>query len=327
MTGVEDGGTADRGTVLQVCPLLPTLETALATHHHTVRLAELPDPDAYLRDHGREVVAAVTSARIGVPNDLMDALPALRAIVHFGVGYETTDVARARARGIDVSNTPDVLTDCVADLAVGGLIDLMRRLSAADRFVRRGAWASDTFPLSVKVSGKRVGILGLGRIGRAIARRLEGFGAELLYHSRTSVEDVSYRFLPSPSALAAECDALVVAVSAGAATQGLVSASVLDALGPRGYLVNVSRGSVIDEPALVSALVKGGIAGAALDVFAHEPDVPRALLDLDTVVLLPHIASATHETRQAMGELTFRNLHRFMTEGTLVTPVPTAASS
>ncbi|MDT0543541.1 MULTISPECIES: 2-hydroxyacid dehydrogenase [Streptomyces] len=311
------------GTVLQVCPLLPSLETALAEHHHTVKLADLPDPAAYLRDHGGEVVAAVTSARIGVSNDLMDALPALRAIVHFGVGYETTDVSRARARGIDVSNTPDVLTDCVADLAVGALIDVMRRLSAADRFVRRGAWASDAFPLAAKVSGKRVGVLGLGRIGRAIARRLEGFGVELLYFSRTPVEDVRYRRVSSPTELAAECDALVVAVAGGGATQGLVSAEVLEALGPRGYLVNVSRGSVIDEPALVDALVNGGIAGAALDVFADEPHVPKALLDLDTVVLLPHIASATHETREAMGELTFRNLHHFMTEGTLVTPVPT----
>ncbi|MFJ9586143.1 2-hydroxyacid dehydrogenase [Streptomyces acidicola] len=315
---------AHHGTVLQVCPLLPTLETALAAHHHTVRLAELPDPEGYLRDRGGEVAAAVTSARIGVPDDLMDALPGLGAIVHFGVGYETTDVVRARARGIDVSNTPDVLTDCVADLAVGALIDVMRRLSAADRFVRRGAWTSAAFPLSAKVSGKRVGILGLGRIGRAIARRLEGFGAELLYHSRTPATDVDYAYLSSATALAAACDVLVVAVSGGGATQGLVSADVLDALGPQGHLVNVSRGSVVDEPALVSALVKGTIAGAALDVFAHEPEVPPALLELDSVVLLPHIASATHETREAMGELAFRNLHQFMTEGTLVTPVPAA---
>ncbi|MGO4424687.1 NAD(P)-dependent oxidoreductase, partial [Streptomyces sp. MCAF7] len=164
--------------------------------------------------------------------------------------------------------------------------------------------------------------LGLGRIGRAISRRLEGFDVELLYCSRTPVEDVSYRRVSTPTELAAECDALVVAVSGGGATQGLVSASVLDALGPQGYLVNVSRGSVIDEPALVNALVGGGIAGAALDVFADEPRVPKDLLDLDTVVLLPHIASATHETREAMGELTFRNLHRFMTEGSLLTPVP-----
>lgn len=239
-------------------------------------------------------------------------------------GYETTDVPRARARGIEVSNTPDVLTDCVADLAVGALIDVLRGLSAADRYVRRGDWVPGGFPLTTKVSGKRVGILGLGRIGRAIARRLEGFGVELTYHSRTAADDVPYGYADSPRALAAGADVLVLVIAAagGAGTRGLVSADVLEALGPRGYLVNIARGSVIDEPALVTALVAGGIAGAALDVFADEPRMPPALLGLDTVVLLPHIASGTHETREAMGELAFRNLHQFMTEGTLVTPVP-----
>ncbi|MFE2639722.1 2-hydroxyacid dehydrogenase [Streptomyces scopuliridis] len=326
MTGTQDTlattPSAPRGTVLQVCPLLPSLETALATHHRTVRLTDRSDAAGYLAEHGDEVVAAVTSARIGVPNDLMDALPRLGAIVHFGVGYETTDVRRARARGIEVSNTPDVLTDCVADLAVGGLIDVMRRLAAADRYVRRGDWIPNGFPLTTKVSGKRVGILGLGRIGRAIAQRLAGFGVELSYHSRTAVEDVPYRYAESPRALAADADVLVIAASGGAGTHHLVSADVLAALGPEGYLVNVARGSVIDEGALVSALVERRIAGAALDVFANEPRVPAPLLELDTVLLLPHIASATHETREAMGELAFRNLHRFMTEGTLITPVP-----
>ncbi|TXL89969.1 2-hydroxyacid dehydrogenase [Streptomyces sp. IB2014 016-6] len=315
--------TAPRdGTVLQVCPLPASLESALAAHHRTVRLPEPADAAAYLREHGNEVVAAVTRARTGVSHDLMDALPRLGAIVNFGVGYETTDVPRARALGIQVSNTPDVLTDCVADLAVGALIDVMRRLSAADRYVRRGDWVPGGFPLTTRVSGKRVGILGLGRIGRAIARRLEGFDVELSYHSRTAVTDVPYSYADSPQALAAGADVLVVAAAGGAGTRDLVSAEVLEALGPRGYLVNVARGSVIDEPALVAALVKGGIAGAALDVFVDEPRVPPALLELDTVVLLPHIASGTHETREAMGELAFRNLHRFMTEGTLVTPVP-----
>ncbi|MEV0778311.1 2-hydroxyacid dehydrogenase [Streptomyces sp. NPDC050433] len=313
------------GTVLQVCPLPASLESALAAHHRTVNLAALSDPDEYLREHGDEVVAVVTRARTGVSHELMDALPRLGAIVHFGVGYETTDVPRARARGIQVSNTPDVLTDCVADLAVGALIDVMRRLSAADRYVRRGDWVPGGFPLTTKVSGKRVGILGLGRIGRAIGRRLEGFGVELAYHSRAVVDDVPYHYAESPRALAAGADVLVVAAAGGDGTRGLVSADVLEALGPRGYLVNVARGSVIDEPALVDALVKGRIAGAALDVFADEPHVPPALVELDTVVLLPHIASGTHETRAAMGELAFRNLHRFMTEGSLVTPVPATA--
>lgn len=310
------------GTVLQASPLLPALEEALSERYRTVRLHELPDPTAHVRDHGDDVVAVVTSARTGVSDALMDALPRLRAIVHFGVGYETTDVARARARGIDVSNTPDVLTDCVADLAVGALIDVMRRLTAADRYVRAGSWAGAPFPLASRVSGKRVGILGLGRIGRAVAERLEGFGTDLAYCSRVPVAGVTHRHVPTARELAEWCDALVVTVAGGAGTRALVSAEVLAALGPRGYLVNVARGSVVDEPALVEAVTHGRIAGAALDVFADEPHVPRELLESDRVVLLPHIASATRETRAAMGDLALRNLRHFMAEGVLLTPVP-----
>ncbi|MEY9486084.1 hydroxypyruvate reductase [Streptomyces calvus] len=324
-TDITPGAPAPPATLLQVSPLLPGLERALADRYPAVRLHELPDPAAYLRDHGDTVTAAVTSARTGVGDALMDALPRLGAIVHFGVGHETTDVVRARARGIDVATTPDVLTDCVADLAVGGLIDSMRRLSAADRYVRAGGWTAAPFPLATRVSGKRVGILGLGRIGRAVARRLEGFGTQVSYCSRTPVPGVPYRYLPTAEALAAACDALVVTVAGGAATGGLVSAAVLDALGPAGHLVNVARGSVVDEPALVTALRTGRIAGAALDVFADEPHVPRELLESDRVVLLPHIASATHETREAMADLVLRNVERFMTAGVLLTPVPASA--
>lgn len=297
-------------TVLQVCPLLPSLEAALRADFEVVG-----EPSA-------GVVAAVTSSRWGVSNELMDRLPGLRAIVHFGVGFETTDVARARARGIVVSNTPDVLTDCVADLAVGGLVDVMRGLSAADRFLRRGGWRAGQFPLAVKVSGCRVGILGLGRIGLAIARRLAAFDCRVSYHSRRVVAGVPYRRVRSPVELAAAVDVLVVATSGGAGTAGLVSGEVLSALGPAGFLVNVARGSVVAEDALVAALTSGGIAGAALDVFADEPNVPAELVGLDNVVLLPHIGSATVETREAMGELAFRNLRQFMMDGTLVTPVP-----
>jgi lactate dehydrogenase-like 2-hydroxyacid dehydrogenase len=268
------------------------------------------------------VVAAVTTSRFGLDAARLDALPSLGAIVHFGVGYETTDVAYARARGVVVGNTPDVLTDCVADLAVGGLIDVMRRLSAADRFVRRGDWVRGQFPLAVRVTGRRVGVLGLGRIGRAVAHRLEGFDARLGYHSRRRVPGVPYRFFESPVALAAASEVLVVATSGGGGSAGLVSAEVLAALGPAGFLVNVARGSVVDEAALVAALSTGGIAGAALDVFADEPRVPESLCALDNVVLLPHIGSATVETRAAMADLVFANLARFMADGTLVTPVP-----
>ncbi|GAA3934012.1 2-hydroxyacid dehydrogenase [Actinomadura viridis] len=306
--------------VLQVGPLLPSLHRNLVEHYDAVLLDE--QPDGYLDRHGADFVAVVTTARVGVDRALMDRLPRLRAVVNFGVGYDTTDVVTAAERGIAVSNTPDVLTDCVADTAVGGLIDVMRRFAAADRFVRRGDWARGQYPLAAKVSGKRIGILGLGRIGRAIARRLEGFDAEIAYHSRSRVEGVSYIYAESPEKLAAWSDALIVATSGGAGTRGLVSAAVLEALGPDGYLVNVARGSVVDEPALVAALTGGRLAGAALDVFADEPNVPAALLDLDSVLLLPHIASATRETREAMGDLAFRNLRQFLEKGVLVTPVP-----
>lgn len=304
----------DAKTVLQVCPLQESLERELS-RYDPVRLFERPD---FLATHGHEVVAAVTSSRHGVTPEQLDLMPRLGAIVHFGAGYEATDVELARSRGVLVSNTPDVLSDCVADLAVGGLIDVMRGMSAADRFVRAGGW---DFPLATKVSGKRVGILGLGGIGRAIARRLEGFDLRISYHSRREVPGVRYAYAPSAVALAAEVDALVVATSGGPGTRGLVSADVLAALGPRGYLVNIARGSVVDEPALVSALVEGRLAGAALDVYADEPNVPAELLGLDNVVLFPHIASGTRETRKAMGDLVLENLRRFMADGTLVTPV------
>jgi lactate dehydrogenase-like 2-hydroxyacid dehydrogenase len=306
--------------VLQVGPLLPSLHRNLREAYDTVLLDE--QPPGHLDEHGAGYAAAVTTARYGVGRELMDRLPRLKVIVNFGVGYDTTDVGAAAERGIAVSNTPDVLNDCVADTAVGGLIDVMRRFAAADRFVRRGDWARGQFPLAAKVSGKRIGILGLGRIGRAVARRLEGFGMEIAYHSRSRVEGVPYARAESPEKLAAWSDALIVTTSGGAGTRGLVSAAVLDALGPEGYLVNVARGSVVDEPALVSALTEGRLAGAALDVFADEPNVPAALLGLDSVLLLPHIASATRETREAMGELAFRNLKCFLEDGRLVSPVP-----
>ncbi|WP_433463617.1 2-hydroxyacid dehydrogenase [Spirillospora sp. CA-128828] len=305
--------------VLQVGALLPSLHQRLRDHYDVVLLDD-QDED-YLDGHGAEFTAIATRAAVGVGKELIDRLPRLRVITSFGVGYDTIDVAAAAARGVKVSNTPDVLNDCVADLAVGGLIDVMRRMTDADRYVRRGEWRKAAYPLATKVSGKRVGVLGLGRIGRAIARRLEGFDIEIAYHSRRPVDDVPYVYVDSVDGLAAWSDALVVAASGGEGTRGLVSASTLEALGPAGHLVNIARGSVVDEPALVDALVNRRIAGAALDVFADEPDVPAGLLPLGNVLLLPHIASATHETREAMGDLVFRNLQRFLADGTLITPV------
>jgi hydroxypyruvate reductase len=251
----------------------------------------------------------------------MEALPKLRMISNFGVGYDNVDVECARSKGVVVSNTPDVLTDCVADLAIALLIDVARGISAGDRYVRAGRWLEGPMPLATKASGKRLGIVGLGRIGRAIAARAEGFDMEIRYHNRRQSPDAPYAFEHSLAELARWCDFLMVATSGGEATRGLVSAAIIEARGPSGFLVNIARGSVVDEPALVSALAGKRIAGAALDVFADEPRVPEAFLAMENVVLQPHVASATHPTRKAMGQLVIDNLAAHFAGKPLVTPV------
>ncbi|MFE0750916.1 2-hydroxyacid dehydrogenase [Gordonia sp. NPDC058843] len=311
------------GTILRVGPLKPSLEERLAETYGAERL---PDDDeertSFLARNADAVTAVVTSGRTGVDAGLMAALPNLGAIVHFGVGYDTTDVDRATELGIGVSNTPDVLTDCVADTAVGLLLDTMRGLSAADRFVRAGRWPDEgNVPLTRKVSGTDVGILGLGRIGSAIAHRLDAFGCRISYHNRRPVTGSTYRYAASPAELAAEADVLIVAAAGGANTRHLVDREVLEALGPDGFLINVARGSVVDEDSLVDLLRQGHLAGAGLDVFAREPRVPEELLSMDNVVLLPHLGSGTVETRAAMEELTLENLESFLRTGDLTTPV------
>ncbi|HEV7915079.1 MAG TPA: 2-hydroxyacid dehydrogenase [Albitalea sp.] len=324
--------TASRPRLLQNLRLMPALEARLAGAYDLHRLADEGDPQAYLAAHGGEFVGLVTSAAVGANEALIGALPNLRVISSFGVGLDKLDLKAAQQRGIAVGYTPDVLNDCVADLAFGLMLDVARGLSAADRYVRRGAWlgagtpASAPFPLGRKVSGARLGIVGLGRIGRTIARRAVGFEMDLRYHSRRPVADVPWLHEPSLLALAQWADYLVVIAAGGAGTHHLVDAAVLDALGPRGFLVNVSRGSVIDEAALVRALLDKRIAGAGLDVFENEPRVPEELLALDNVVLLPHIASATVETRQAMADRVVDNLDLFFSEGRLLSAAPPPAA-
>lgn len=310
-------------SVLQVGPLMQSVQDALVDEYSAVRLPDHPaEQKEFLLLRGTEFEVAVTSGRFGVGTDLMADLPNLRAVINFGVGYDTTDVAQAAERGIAVSNTPDVLNDCVADTAMALYVDVLRRTSAADRYVRRGDWlGKGNFPLATKASGKLVGILGLGRIGRVIARRLEGFDCTISYHNRKPVQGVRYSYEPSLVELARNSDVLIVAAAGGPESVHLVDSKVIDALGPDGYLINIARGSVIDEQALVAALLAGKLGGAGLDVFAEEPKVPEDLLALDNVVLLPHLGSGTHETRAAMAELTLANLAQFAAEGTLVTPV------
>lgn len=278
--------------------------------------------DGLSADDAAEVTVAVTSGVWGVRSEHLDRLPNLGAIVNFGVGYDSTDVDEANRRGVVVSNTPDVLTDCVADVALGLMIDVMRRLSAADRLVRRGEWARGQGPAPARrVSGARVGILGLGRIGLAIAHRLEAFDATISYHNRRQRGDVQYAYASSPRELARGCDVLILAAAGGGESRHVVDADVLDALGPEGFLINVARGSLVDERALVIALEEGRIAGAGLDVFADEPRVPAELFGRDDVVLLPHVGSATVETRAAMTALAMANVERFLADGTLLTPI------
>ncbi|TQC48753.1 2-hydroxyacid dehydrogenase [Rhodococcus sp. WS4] len=310
------------GRVLKVGPLKPSLAATLSEKYDALDLPLGDGRTDFLAEHGESVTAVVTSGRTGVDAALMRALPNLGAIVHFGVGYDTTDVALAEELGIGVSNTPDVLTDCVADTAVGLLIDTLRGFSAADRFVRDGRWpAEGNFPLTRKVSGTRVGIVGLGRIGSAIAARVTGFGCTISYHNRNEVPGSPFTYVDSAVDLAAGVDVLIVAAAGGKGTAKLVDRDVLEALGPDGYLINVARGSVVDEDALVELLTDRKLAGAGLDVFAQEPQVPEALLALDTVVLLPHVASGTTQTRAAMEALTLQNLDDYLADGTLTTPV------
>ena len=318
-------GTGHRSDhhVLQVGPLKPSLAETLRTDYGADELPEDPAArDEFLDRSGSGVTAVVTSGRTGVDADLLAALPNLGAIVNFGVGYDTTDVAAAERRGVGVSNTPDVLTDCVADTAVGLMIDVMRQFSAADRYLRAGNWPTEgNYPLTRQVSNTRVGIIGLGRIGGAIAKRLSAFGCTISYHNRHRVEGSEFSYVDSPVELARGVDVLVVAAAGGSGTTKLVDATVLDALGPDGYLINIARGSVVDEQALVERLGSGRLAGAGLDVFADEPNVPVELLRMDNVVLLPHVGSGTVQTRAAMEALTLRNLDEFLATGQLVTPV------
>lgn len=282
------------------------------------------DPDRLAREAGH-IRGLVTRGEIRIDAPLLDRLPALEIIAVFGVGYDGVDVEAARARGILVTHTPGVLDDDVADLAIALMLCAARRIPAADRFVRDGRWPAGPLPLARGVSRRRLGILGMGRIGRAIARRALAFAMPIAYCARAAKDDLAWPFLPDPVALAAASDFLVVATPGGAATSRLVDARVLAALGPDGILVNISRGSVVDEPALVTALEHGTIAAAGLDVFADEPHVPEALRRLPNVVLTPHIGSATARTREAMADLVVENLRAHFAGRSPPTLVPECA--
>jgi len=307
-----------RPEVVVGAPLPPVTMAALDQAFTVRRLWESAGNDSLAQVRG--MAANVLAGPVGPA--LFDRLPALEVVANFGVGYDNIDVAAAAERGIVVTNTAGVLDEEVADLTVGLLLATLRRIPAAERFVRDGRWAKGSFALSPSLRGRRIGIIGLGGIGKAVARRLDGFAVEIAYHGRSRQADVAYPWYPTVVALAQACDVLIVIVPGGASTRHMIDAQVLAALGPNGVLINVSRGTVVDEDALIVALTAGAVLAAGLDVFAHEPQVPEGLLALDNVVLLPHIGSGSVLTRAAMGQAMVDNLSAWFATGNAPNVVP-----
>jgi lactate dehydrogenase-like 2-hydroxyacid dehydrogenase len=307
---------------LLVVGVLPDWDLdALAKRFTLHLLYEAPDRAAFLAQHGPSIRAIATKGELGADAAMMDACPQAKIIACYGVGVDAIDQAAARARGIAVTNTPDVLTEEVADMAFALLLATSRAIPEGDAYVRTGAWAKQgPMRLTTRVWGKRLGIVGLGRIGRAIARRAEGFGMAIAYSGR-SPKDVPYAFHPTPAALAPHVDILIVSAAGGAATAGLVDRAAIEALPAGTVFVNVSRGTVVDEAALVEALRSGRIAAAGLDVFMNEPAIDPVFATFPNVVLSPHQASGTVETRKDMGALMRANLEAHFDGKPLPTPV------
>ncbi|MEP7206524.1 MAG: 2-hydroxyacid dehydrogenase [Casimicrobiaceae bacterium] len=293
--------------IIVTAPLPDFLYGPLKADYTCHDYVQAADKQALLRDKGATLRGLVQGGGTMTPTSLLDALPALEIISVFGVGYDGVPVDYCRERGLKVTNTPDVLTDDVADVAVALILMTGRGFVRLNRFVHAGTWTQRGPELTTRLGGKTVGILGLGRIGKAIAERVRAMGMEVAYTGRKP-QDVPYRYVHDVKSLAAQADFFVVACPGGPATKNLVDAEVLAALGAEGTIVNIARGSIIDEPAMVDALERGTIRGAGLDVFVDEPKIPAALMAMDNVVLLPHVGSATRETRQAMGDLCKANL-------------------
>ncbi len=307
--------------VLAAAKLHPFYRQALDAHYTVHDRTHELDPAAFEKVAPGIVGVAATGESL-VPRSLLQRLPSARVVSVFGVGYDGVDVQAALDCKIPVTHTPGVLSEDVADLAIALVLSVARRVAQADAFVRAGRWPEGPIALGRKVSGARMGIVGMGRIGQAIAARAQAFGMPISYTARTPKADLPHRFFPDAASLAAESDFLVVITPGGAGTRHLIDSKVLAALGPQGFLINVARGSVVDEQALIKALSDGTIAGAGLDVFADEPRVPEALWSMPQVVLTPHMASATTQTRQAMADLAFANIQAGIEGRALITPVP-----
>ncbi|MCG2595124.1 2-hydroxyacid dehydrogenase [Ramlibacter sp. XY19] len=303
-----------KARVLQLNPILvPAINDQLAARYTVHKHFETADPEGWLRDNGAGVDAVITGGHTGISRAMLEQMPALKVVAVNGVGTDAVDLAYCRARGLPVTATLGALTEDVADLAIGLLIAACRNLCAGDRFVRDGQWElkpqPSAIPLARRFSGMRVGVVGMGRVGRAVAQRAAAFGCPISYTDLRRMDDVPYRFVADLVELARDSDALVLCAAADQA-EGIVNAAVLDALGPRGFLVNVARGRLVNEADLQAALAAGAIAGAGLDVFVDEPRVPLALRQSDSVTLQAHRASATWETRAAMGEMVLASLEQ-----------------
>lgn len=303
------------------CPMSPYLEQELESRFKLFRFWNFPQKKEFLKDNSSSIRAVVGNATAGPDADLIESLPSLEIVANFSVGLDKVDLVKCKEKGIRVTNTPDVLTEDVADLAIGLILTTLRRVCECDRYVRSGLWKKGDFKLTTKFSGKSVGIIGLGRIGLAIAKRAEAFGCPISYYSRSQKPDSKYKYFPSVIELASNCAILVVACPLTDETHHIINRKVIDALGPKGVLINIGRGPHVDEPELVSALIEGRLGGAGLDVFEHEPEVPEQLFGLDNVVLTPHVASGTVETRKAMADLVIGNLEAHFSKKPLLTPV------
>jgi lactate dehydrogenase-like 2-hydroxyacid dehydrogenase len=307
--------------LVMVCPLMPRVMDGLAPLFEVHKLWETADKDALLAKLAPTTRAIATDGTRGAGADLMRALPKLEIVGCQGVGVDAIDLGYARTHNVIVTNTPDVLNDDVADTAMALLLATIRRIPQGDRYVREGKWLKGNMALTDTLRNRTLGMAGFGRIGKVIAKRAAAFDLKIVYHTRAIQTDQPYVHYPRLVEMARDVDILMVIVPGGAATRHLVNAHVLEALGPTGYLINVARGSVVDEPALIKALEQNKIAGAGLDVFENEPRVPEALLKMDNVVLAPHVGSATHHTRNAMAQLVVDNLKAWREGRPVLTPV------
>ena len=307
--------------IVVVGPMYPPTQARLEAEFTAHLLWQAADRAAFFRDVAERVRGVAVYALHGCAADIIAALPRLEIIACMGIGVDKIDLACARARGIVVTNTPDVVTEDTADLALALMLAVERRIAEADRFVRRGDWVNGDFPFGRALRRRKLGIVGLGRIGAAIATRAAAFGMEIAYQGPRRKAEAPYRYFADPVALAEWSEILAVACPGGAATRNLVNQAVIEALGGAGTLVNIARGSVVDEAALIAALQSGRLGGAGLDVYADEPRVPQPLLAMDNVVLSPHVGSATHDTRRAMGDLTVENLLAHFAGRLPLTPV------